>query len=153
MITHRFTKTFKMMTTCDYCDKQMFMGLKCKECKYKCHRDCASKVPPSCGLPQELIDEFKKTLQADSEYLIQIIFLIFVFLKLEFLTNLWKMKYWGFFILGMVNVSPILNKSGITSPNHHNSNQISLNPRDHKRPHPHSSMNMPFQVFHLMKQY
>ena len=46
----------------------MFIGLKCKECKYKCHRDCASKVPPSCGLPQELIDEFKRTLQADSQY-------------------------------------------------------------------------------------
>lgn len=68
MITHRFTKTFKMMTTCDYCDKQMFIGLKCKECKYKCHKDCASKVPPSCGLPQELIDEFKRTLQADSKF-------------------------------------------------------------------------------------
>ncbi|XP_043272941.1 kinase suppressor of Ras 2 [Venturia canescens] len=67
IIAHRFTKTFKMMTTCDYCDKQMFIGtgLKCTECKYKCHRDCESKVPPSCGLPQELFDEFKRTLQAD----------------------------------------------------------------------------------------
>jgi kinase suppressor of Ras 2 len=72
VINHRFTKTFKMMTTCDYCDKQMFIGtgLKCKECKYKCHRDCESKVPPSCGLPQELFDEFKRTLQADSTYAI-----------------------------------------------------------------------------------
>ncbi|KAL1140466.1 hypothetical protein AAG570_000398 [Ranatra chinensis] len=67
VIAHRFTKTFKMMTTCDYCDKQMFLGtgLKCKECKYKCHKDCESKVPPSCGLPRELVDEFKKTLQPD----------------------------------------------------------------------------------------
>lgn len=67
IIAHRFTKTFKMMTTCDYCDKQMFIGtgLKCKECKYKCHRDCESKVPPSCGLPQELFDEFKRTVQGD----------------------------------------------------------------------------------------
>jgi hypothetical protein len=40
-----------------------FAGLKCKECKYKCHRDCESKVPPSCGLPRELVDEFRKTLQ------------------------------------------------------------------------------------------
>lgn len=65
VIAHRFTKTFKMMTTCDYCDKQMFIGtgLKCKECKYKCHRDCESKVPPSCGLPRELVDEFKRTIQ------------------------------------------------------------------------------------------
>lgn len=114
IIAHRFTKTFKMMTTCDYCDKQMFIGtgLKCKECKYKCHRDCESKVPPSCGLPQELFDEFKRSVQGDS----------------------------------MVNVSPILTKPGITSPNHHNSNLLSsLNRRDRKRSHPHSSMNIPFQ--------
>ncbi|KAI4484473.1 hypothetical protein M0804_007039 [Polistes exclamans] len=112
-IAHRFTKTFKMMTTCDYCDKQMFIGtgLKCKECKYKCHRDCESKVPPSCGLPQELFDEFKRSVQGD----------------------------------GMVNVSPILNKPSITSPNHHSSNLLaSLNRRDRKRSHPHSSMNIPF---------
>ncbi|XP_014471877.1 PREDICTED: kinase suppressor of Ras 2 isoform X2 [Dinoponera quadriceps] len=114
IIAHRFTKTFKMMTTCDYCEKQMFIGtgLKCKECKYKCHRDCESKVPPSCGLPQELFDEFKRTVQAD----------------------------------GMINASPILSKPGITSPNHHNSNLlVSLNRRDRKRSHPHSSMNIPFQ--------
>ncbi|XP_017882499.1 kinase suppressor of Ras 2 isoform X2 [Ceratina calcarata] len=114
IIAHRFTKTFKMMTTCDYCDKQMFIGtgLKCKECKYKCHRDCESKVPPSCGLPQELFDAFKRTVQADS----------------------------------MANVSPILSKPGITSPNHHNSNLLSsLNRRDRKRSHPHSSMNIAFQ--------
>ncbi|KAI4490222.1 hypothetical protein M0802_010856 [Mischocyttarus mexicanus] len=113
IIAHRFTKTFKMMTTCDYCDKQMFIGtgLKCKECKYKCHRDCESKVPPSCGLPQELFDEFKRSVQGD----------------------------------GMVNVSPILNKPSITSPNHHSSNLLaSLNRRDRKRSHPHSSMNIPF---------
>ncbi|XP_014270694.1 kinase suppressor of Ras 2 isoform X2 [Halyomorpha halys] len=67
VISHRFAKTFKMVTTCDYCDKQMFLGtgLKCKECKYKCHRDCESKVPPSCGLPRELVDEFKRTLQTE----------------------------------------------------------------------------------------
>ncbi|XP_076626206.1 kinase suppressor of ras isoform X3 [Colletes latitarsis] len=114
IIAHRFTKTFKMMTTCDYCEKQMFMdtGLKCKECKYKCHRECESKVPPSCGLPQELFDEFKRSVQGD----------------------------------GMVNVSPILSKPGITSPNHHNSNLLSsLNRRDRKRSHPHSSVNIPFQ--------
>ncbi|CAH0773160.1 unnamed protein product [Bemisia tabaci] len=68
VIAHRFTKTFKMMTTCDYCDKQMFIGtgLKCKECKYKCHRDCESKVPPSCGLPREFVDAFRRKLQSDA---------------------------------------------------------------------------------------
>ncbi|KAJ9587394.1 hypothetical protein L9F63_019095 [Diploptera punctata] len=67
-INHRFTKTFKMIATCDFCEKQMFIGLKCKECKYKCHRDCESKVPPSCGLPRALVDEFRKTLQNNDEF-------------------------------------------------------------------------------------
>lgn len=68
VIAHRFTKNFKVISTCDYCGKQMFIGtgLKCKECKCKCHRDCQSKVPPSCGLPKELMDEFKKTFQVEN---------------------------------------------------------------------------------------
>ncbi|XP_059610312.1 kinase suppressor of Ras 2 [Phlebotomus argentipes] len=54
-IPHHFTKNFKMMTvTCDLCGKPMFFGLKCKECKYRCHKDCEQSVPPSCGLPQKL---------------------------------------------------------------------------------------------------
>lgn len=65
MIAHRFTKKFKVMSTCDLCNKQMFFGLKCKECKYRCHKDCESHVPPSCGLPPEFIDEFKKSLPSD----------------------------------------------------------------------------------------
>ncbi|XP_063383551.1 LOW QUALITY PROTEIN: kinase suppressor of Ras 2-like [Cydia fagiglandana] len=58
---HRFAKTFNMIATCDYCDKQMLFGsgLKCKECKFKCHRDCEPKVPPSCGLPVELVHAFR----------------------------------------------------------------------------------------------
>lgn len=64
MIAHRFTKKFKV-STCDLCNKQMFFGLKCKECKYRCHKDCESNVPPSCGLPPEFIDEFKKSLPSD----------------------------------------------------------------------------------------
>ena len=70
MISHRFTKMFKV-ATCDYCFKQMILGVKCKECKFKCHRDCESKVPPSCGLPPEYIDVFVKSLQdgtAEFEY-------------------------------------------------------------------------------------
>lgn len=65
MIAHRFTKKFKVMSTCDLCNKQMFFGLKCKECKYRCHKDCESNVPPSCGLPPEFIDEFKRSLPSD----------------------------------------------------------------------------------------
>ncbi len=35
--------------------KSRFSGLKCKECKFKCHRDCEPQVPPSCGLPEDLV--------------------------------------------------------------------------------------------------
>ncbi|EAA01809.5 AGAP001482-PA [Anopheles gambiae str. PEST] len=67
MIQHRFTKKFKVTkSTCDLCNKQMFFGFKCTECKYRCHKDCKSNVPPSCGLPQEFVDEFKKSLQSDT---------------------------------------------------------------------------------------
>lgn len=63
MILHRFEKKFKFTSsTCDLCNKQMFFGFKCTECKYRCHKDCKSNVPASCGLPKEFVDEFKKTL-------------------------------------------------------------------------------------------
>lgn len=54
------------MASCGYCQKQIFIaGLKCKECKYTCHKECEDKVAPSCGLPQELLDEFKKKLSME----------------------------------------------------------------------------------------
>ncbi|XP_055908962.1 kinase suppressor of Ras 1 [Eupeodes corollae] len=68
MIAHRFTKFFKVISTCDLCQKQMFFGLKCKECKYRCHKDCEPNVPPSCGLPREFVDEFKKTLKSNEGF-------------------------------------------------------------------------------------
>ncbi|XP_071110703.1 kinase suppressor of Ras 2-like isoform X2 [Haliotis cracherodii] len=54
-INHRFTNTFKI-TTCDVCHKQMFLGYKCKDCKKKFHRDCASKARPTCGLTDDYVD-------------------------------------------------------------------------------------------------
>ncbi|RZC38968.1 kinase suppressor of Ras 2, partial [Asbolus verrucosus] len=68
-INHRFTKTFKMMATCGYCMKPIYFGtgLKCKECKYTCHRECEDRVTPSCGLPPELLNEFKKKLSYDGQ--------------------------------------------------------------------------------------
>ncbi|XP_065202986.1 kinase suppressor of Ras 2 [Planococcus citri] len=59
-IAHRFTKHFSFNRPCDYCCKPIVMntGLRCKECRYRCHKDCESKVPPSCGLPKELVKEF-----------------------------------------------------------------------------------------------
>ncbi|KAJ8312649.1 hypothetical protein KUTeg_010022 [Tegillarca granosa] len=79
-LSHRLSNTFKI-TTCDFCHKQMFLGYKCKECKFekkmtmfgnscdvckkhiilngkvcrmckfKCHRDCATKAPSFCIYP------------------------------------------------------------------------------------------------------
>lgn len=62
VIHHRFTSSVKV-TTCQQCDKAMFFGYKCKECKFRCHRDCMDKVPPSCGLPNELVDVFAEHIQ------------------------------------------------------------------------------------------
>jgi len=56
MITHRFTKTFKP-ARCDLCQEYFYLqGLKCKECKFRCHTQCEAQVPPSCGLPAELLE-------------------------------------------------------------------------------------------------
>lgn len=63
VIHHRFSTTVKMTpVTCRLCDKPMFIGYKCRECKYRCHRDCVDKVPPSCGLSNELVDVFRRTI-------------------------------------------------------------------------------------------
>lgn len=63
-IAHRFNTVFKMTsTTCDLCQKPMFIGRKCKECKYRCHKLCEPDVPPSCCLPPEFIDEFKNAIK------------------------------------------------------------------------------------------
>ncbi|XP_047478904.1 kinase suppressor of Ras 2-like isoform X1 [Penaeus chinensis] len=61
-VQHRFIKTIKS-ATCGYCHHKFSIlgGLRCKECNYKCHRECEPKVPPSCGLPQELLILFADT--------------------------------------------------------------------------------------------
>ncbi|XP_054155445.1 kinase suppressor of Ras 2-like [Oppia nitens] len=61
-IHHRFSTTMKINSTCNLCEKPMFIGYKCKECKYRCHRDCVDKVPNSCGLPNEFVDIFKQSI-------------------------------------------------------------------------------------------
>lgn len=63
VIHHRFGKTVKVKSVlCGLCEKPMFIGFKCKECKYRCHRDCVDKVPPSCGLPSGYMEVFKRTI-------------------------------------------------------------------------------------------
>ena len=58
-IAHRFKKTY-MPAKCDYCQENIFppLGLKCKECKFRCHTHCEKMVPPSCGLPNEFLECF-----------------------------------------------------------------------------------------------
>ena len=69
-IAHRFTTLLKV-STCDLCQKPMFIGRKCKECKYRCHKLCEPDVPNSCCLPPEFIDEFKQAIK-DAGYHSQI---------------------------------------------------------------------------------
>jgi len=64
MINHRFTKTFKP-ARCDYCQEYFFNGLKCKECKFRCHGDCEKLVPPSCGLPEDLLQHFMNHISSE----------------------------------------------------------------------------------------
>ncbi|XP_064650252.1 kinase suppressor of Ras 2-like isoform X4 [Lineus longissimus] len=58
-INHRF-ETKLVFGSCDYCHKHVFefRGKMCKYCKFKCHKDCAPKVAPACGLPDKYVDVF-----------------------------------------------------------------------------------------------
>jgi len=53
------------MTVCDYCERPVFVNtLRCKECKYRCHPECLSKVPSSCGIPRKFVAAFKRSIQS-----------------------------------------------------------------------------------------
>jgi len=68
VIHHRFSATLKVRTkNCHLCEKPMYYGYKCRECKYRCHRDCVDKVPPSCGLPIKYVDYFRETIKKGEE--------------------------------------------------------------------------------------
>lgn len=66
-ITHRFQPSFKVTFNCQICDRPILIGVKCKDCKYRCHKNCALRAPPSCGLPNELINVFAETIKDKPE--------------------------------------------------------------------------------------
>lgn len=66
-IPHRFSsRSFFHSTACDFCKKGMILGVRCKQCKYKCHKNCQKKVPASCGLPQGLENVFIQMMMCPS---------------------------------------------------------------------------------------
>ena len=64
-IPHRFTIVFSPIALhsmrCDYCLKSintfMHSHLECDDCGFKCHKKCSLKVPSSCGLRVQAMDE------------------------------------------------------------------------------------------------
>ncbi|KAA0192260.1 hypothetical protein HAZT_HAZT008940, partial [Hyalella azteca] len=66
-VQHRFTKSINIKpATCGYCHQKfpILGGLRCKECNFKCHRECESSVPPSCGLPHEYLKIFTESVNS-----------------------------------------------------------------------------------------
>ncbi|XP_032802970.2 kinase suppressor of Ras 2 isoform X3 [Petromyzon marinus] len=45
-IKHRFSTKYWMSQTCMVCAKGMLFGVKCKNCKLKCHNKCTKEAPP-----------------------------------------------------------------------------------------------------------
>lgn len=55
-IAHRFSG-FVGIITCNVCEKQMFFGYKCRDCKFYCHGDCVRNAPNSCLLLEQSLLE------------------------------------------------------------------------------------------------
>lgn len=45
----------------------MYIGYKCRDCKYYCHWDCMNRAPNSCGLPVQFMHMFVKSALNDME--------------------------------------------------------------------------------------
>ncbi|XP_022105838.1 kinase suppressor of Ras 1-like isoform X2 [Acanthaster planci] len=50
-IRHSYSRKIVTNKRCDYCNKSMFLfALRCKDCRFKCHRKCAQNASPRCVL-------------------------------------------------------------------------------------------------------
>ncbi|XP_038070910.1 kinase suppressor of Ras 1-like [Patiria miniata] len=48
---HCYSRKIVTNKRCDYCNKSMFLlALRCKDCRFKCHRKCAQNASPRCVL-------------------------------------------------------------------------------------------------------
>ncbi|XP_033633889.1 kinase suppressor of Ras 1-like isoform X1 [Asterias rubens] len=48
---HCYSRKIVTNKRCDYCKKSMlFLALRCKDCRFKCHRKCAQNASPRCVL-------------------------------------------------------------------------------------------------------
>lgn len=65
-INHKYVNKIMIGSTCDICKKNLFRGKFCKYCRFKCHKDCVNRAPPSCGLPDELVDIVKSVFEGPS---------------------------------------------------------------------------------------
>ncbi|CAF0811664.1 unnamed protein product [Adineta ricciae] len=51
-IQHKWTNLMKL-STCNVCTKKIFfLGTKCNNCKYKCHKECVQQAPTNCGFSE-----------------------------------------------------------------------------------------------------
>ncbi|XP_053135252.1 kinase suppressor of Ras 2 isoform X3 [Hemicordylus capensis] len=66
-IKHRFSTKYWMSQTCTVCGKGMLFGLKCKNCKLKCHNKCTKEAPPCHLLIIHRGAEINHTLQHSTD--------------------------------------------------------------------------------------
>lgn len=59
---HKFAHVLRVLT-CQACSRKMLFGMRCKECKYVCHKDCSAKAP--LCVPY-LVDVYKQFLGSSS---------------------------------------------------------------------------------------
>ncbi|XP_065316734.1 probable serine/threonine-protein kinase mkcC isoform X2 [Gordionus sp. m RMFG-2023] len=58
---HRYVPTVKVTNFCCHCQKPMWIGLKCKICKIKCHSKCAENLTKFCSIESIMLNNTDPT--------------------------------------------------------------------------------------------